>query len=187
MDPCEWQADDSDTPSLAVQALRGGRVNLAGFAAKSPSEALRELGSGMHAKEVELVNLQVNPIIWCGSRPASPELSQWREAPLSNSISQRILGLLSKSLAPAKITEARVITQYDAYYIDRHQEHPLPALLVRVNDSADSALYIGLVSTAGFIMAFIPGTCPGYTVIVPLGTFSFWCCWWAAPACASLR
>jgi len=34
------------------------------------------------------------------------------------------------------------MTQYDAYYLDRHGERPLPVIMVRLNDEAHSRYYI---------------------------------------------
>ena len=35
-----------------------------------------------------------------------------------------------------------MVTSYEAYYLDRHQQHPLPALFVRLNDASGSMFYI---------------------------------------------
>ena len=35
-----------------------------------------------------------------------------------------------------------MIDQYDAYYLDRRRERPLPVILARLNDAADTRYYI---------------------------------------------
>ena len=49
---------------------------------------------------------------------------------------------MANAAQPAAITEKRLLTRYDAYYLDRHHEHPLPVLFVRFNDAEHSQLYI---------------------------------------------
>ena len=36
----------------------------------------------------------------------------------------------------------RVVDQYDAYYLDRRRERPLPVILARVNDDEQTRFYI---------------------------------------------
>ena len=42
----------------------------------------------------------------------------------------------------ASVAEARTMTRYDAYYLDRRGEQPLPVLLVRLKDADHSRYYI---------------------------------------------
>jgi hypothetical protein len=42
----------------------------------------------------------------------------------------------------ASVAEARLITQYDAYYLDRSGQRPLPVLFVQLNDAVHSRYYI---------------------------------------------
>lgn len=53
-----------------------------------------------------------------------------------------ILSAVRNAVAPNSIVEMRSVTQYEAYYLDRHGQHPLPALFVRLNDPSDSMFYI---------------------------------------------
>ena len=55
---------------------------------------------------------------------------------------ERILAAVRQAVAPASMVETRVVTRYEAYYLDRHHQHPLPALFVRLNDPGDSMFYI---------------------------------------------
>ena len=50
--------------------------------------------------------------------------------------------MVARAAQPAAILEQRVMTQYDAYYLDRHHRRPLPVLFVRLNDAEHSQLYI---------------------------------------------
>jgi hypothetical protein len=53
-----------------------------------------------------------------------------------------ILSAIGSAVEPDSIVESRIVTAYEAYYLDRHQQHPLPALFIRVNDVHDSMFFI---------------------------------------------
>jgi len=55
----------------------------------------------------------------------------------------RAIGQASR---PDNVVEAKLLTDYDAYYRDRTRQLPLPVLLVRVHDAQRSAYYIDPVS-----------------------------------------
>ena len=50
--------------------------------------------------------------------------------------------MVTNAAQPIAVTEKRLLTQYDAYYEDRHRERPLPVLFLRLNDPEDTQLYI---------------------------------------------
>ncbi len=54
----------------------------------------------------------------------------------------RILEMATNAARPVEVSEKRMLTQYDAYYLDRHHERPLPVLFVRLNDPQATQLYI---------------------------------------------
>jgi hypothetical protein len=58
-----------------------------------------------------------------------------------------------EAVAPESIAETRLVTQYEAYYLDRHNQHPLPALFIRLNDAHDSMFYID-PATARIVEAY---------------------------------
>jgi hypothetical protein len=55
------------------------------------------------------------------------------------------------------VTEARVLTRYEAYYLDRHHQRPLPALFVQLNDKERSMYYID-PKTARVVEAYDAGS-----------------------------
>ena len=55
---------------------------------------------------------------------------------------EKILGVLATTARPATISEIRMVTEYEAYYLDRQHRLPLPAIFVQLNDSERSAYYI---------------------------------------------
>jgi hypothetical protein len=52
--------------------------------------------------------------------------------------------VVSQAVDPVKVTDARLIHAYDAYYLDRENELPLPALRLRLDDSQRSLLYVDM-------------------------------------------
>jgi hypothetical protein len=142
MEPFDWFSDDSDAPSLAARALRGGRLNLAAFATKSPSDALRQLASMMQVKELELTVIEGEPYYLARESASLSRLIPMRGDSTEQFDQARIVKLVAEAVKPAGIAEARAVTSYEAYYLDRHQQHPLPALFIRLNDASGSMFYI---------------------------------------------
>jgi hypothetical protein len=141
MEPFEWLSDDDDLASNIASALRS-RMNLAAFTGKTPSEALRQMGSEISAKELELTVFAGEPYYLARESPALSRIVPIHGDATEQFDSARILKLVAQAAQPAALTETRVVTSYEAYYLDRHQQHPLPALFVRLNDSSGSMFYI---------------------------------------------
>src|SRR5262245_41178402 len=55
--------------------------------------------------------------------------------------SNRIIEIV-RSAAQGSLAQATLIQQYDAYYLDRHGELPLPVIMVRLNDDENTRYYI---------------------------------------------
>ncbi len=65
----------------------------------------------------------------------------------------QILDTVREALGAESVVETRRVTQYEAYYLDRHNQHPLPALFVRLNDPTGSMFYID-PATAHIVEAY---------------------------------
>jgi hypothetical protein len=52
---------------------------------------------------------------------------------------KRIVNVLN---SVSRVADARLIAEYDAYYLDRTRQRPLPVLHVQLNDEAHSQYYI---------------------------------------------
>ncbi len=57
-------------------------------------------------------------------------------------IADRVLQIVQAAVQPGDIAETRVMTRYDAYYLDRHGNRPLPVLHVKLDDPEHTQLYI---------------------------------------------
>jgi hypothetical protein len=153
MEPFEWLSDDDDAPSLVATALTGGLLNIAAFEDRSPSEALRQVASEVNAKELELTVFAGEPYYLARESSALSRIIPIHGDRAKQFDSSRILKLVAQAVRPAALTETRVVTSYEAYYLDRHRQHPLPALFVRLNDASGTMLYID-PKTAQLVQAY---------------------------------
>jgi hypothetical protein len=53
-----------------------------------------------------------------------------------------LIEFIREAAGPDGVTDVRVVNQYDAYYLDRRRERPLPVILAHVNDAQQTRLYI---------------------------------------------
>jgi len=118
MDPFPAESRlDSQFPAL----IAGAPISMKDFAAKSPGDAMR----GMAVKELDLISV--------GGRAAY--------ASMGDAGAKRVIPVLDGgSLATGY--NARRIDRYDAYYLDRTKQLPLPVWLVELNDSVHSRFYV---------------------------------------------
>ena len=120
-------------------AIRGKRPQLSEYSARSPQEVLAPLGPAFPVKQLELSSFASEPLyIATGARGETRVIRMLGE-PLEAFPTGRILNVLN---SVARVAEARLITQYDAYYLDRTRQRPLPVLFVQLNDEAHSRYYI---------------------------------------------
>jgi hypothetical protein len=144
MDPFpKLQSGNSDVARFQLaQALRDSSLSLAAFAAKSPQQALLETNSEFHAKELEFVSVMGQPALLATASLNETLLIPVTGRPRAELDHQSIIDALRKAAPPYDITETRVVTQYEAYYLDRRNLLPLPAIFVRFNDPQRSMYYI---------------------------------------------
>jgi hypothetical protein len=132
-------------------ALRGS-PQLDAFAAKSPREALvqaqGQAGADFHAKQLELISFAGEPFYL-----AMAASHRTRIIPVHDTIHGETAGESASEFsqdqianairgAAGSLTEIRRVTEYEAYYLDRKNLLPLPAIFVRFNDHDRSTYYI---------------------------------------------
>ena len=140
MEPFVWLAGGNETAINVESALRGGVLDLGAFDVKPPRDAIQAAGAAV--KELELAVFADQPCYIAHESARSSRVIPIRGASVSEFDHARILDLVSQAVQPDRIAESRVITGYDAYYLDRHHQHPLPALFVRLADTRGSMFYI---------------------------------------------
>jgi hypothetical protein len=122
------------------QALRG-RVDTAAYASKHPREALAQL-SPRRVKELEFSAFDGQPIYLATLAGGGTYIVPMNGEPHDSFDPQQIITLVTKTTGRGGLADIRVLDQYDAYYLDRHRERPLPVVLARLNDAADTRFYI---------------------------------------------
>jgi hypothetical protein len=144
MDPFpQWQGEvDDETGARIEAALRGGSIHLADFAVKPPREALAQAASEIDVKELSLISFAGK-----AAYLAVGASDQTRVIPLQGESGaefnrNEIIEAVRRAAKPLALTEVRLVTEYEAYYLDRHDQLPLPVILVRLNDRKDSAYYV---------------------------------------------
>jgi PepSY-associated TM region len=152
MDPFPQLQEGSSDATLdarLAEALRSSPP-LEAFAAKSPQEALIQTGADFQAKELALISFagepfylatadshrtRVIPVSGSGPGPIGGE-------PASEFSQDRIVNAIRGAAGPATLTDLRQVTEYEAYYVDRKNQLPLPVIFVQFNDQDRSTYYI---------------------------------------------
>jgi PepSY-associated TM region len=140
MDPFPVNSGGAGVPRVSIGgALRGKRPPLSQYSAKPPREALAQLGPAFAAKELELTSFAGDPMYLARAAGGETRVIPMRGNPMDSFESEGILKVVSNA---ASVAEVRTMTRYDAYYLDRRGEQPLPVLLVQLNDEGHSRYYI---------------------------------------------
>ncbi len=130
--------DDSGAASAIAAALNGEPFAFEPFAAKHPREALAQAP----ARQLEFLIVGGEALYLATEDPHHSLLIPVAGNPRAAFDPARLIEMATKASGPAGITDARLINQYDAYYLDRHHELPLPVLRVRMKDAHQTTLYI---------------------------------------------
>jgi len=122
--------------------LRGEMPPMEAFAAKPPREALAEAAPHLRVKELDLRSFDGKPVYLATGFPGRSMIVPVEGAPVAAFDENRIQAMATKAVQPDRLVESRLLTEYDAYYLDRRRQRPLPILLIRLNDSEHSRYYI---------------------------------------------
>jgi hypothetical protein len=136
------EGGSDETDSRLAAALRGAAPRLEAFAAKSPQEAVIQIGFDFQAKEIELSSFAGEPFYL-----ATGVLNRTIIIPLHGKSSaqfsaEEIVEVLRRAARPATLTQVRLVTEYETYYLDRHNRLPLPTIFVQLNDNQRSSYYV---------------------------------------------
>jgi uncharacterized iron-regulated membrane protein len=132
--------DSVRAPDLAA-ALRGSApLPLSAYSAKHPRQAVTELRD-FEAKELELGAFDGQAVYL-----ASNGEGETRIVPVAGPVTAAFdpddVMRVVRQAAGQNVAELRLMHEYDAYYLDRRSERPLPVVYVRMNDAAASRYYI---------------------------------------------
>ena len=144
MEPFELRREGAPVePTSGVvripQAFRG-RMQFGSFAGKDPRQALEQVAN-LPVKELEFTSIVGEPVYLATLSGGASRIIPVEGDPIAELDHEAIIDLVKRAAGP-ELAEARVMNQYDAYYLDRRRERPLPVILARLNDANQTRFYI---------------------------------------------
>jgi len=140
LDPFAQGRDDG--AAALADALRGHRFELAAFGGKHPRQALAQIGSGLKVKELQLTFFAGQAVYLAMDGRQSSKIVPVHGEPRDAFEPDRLLEAIRAASQPAGLLELRLISEYDAYYLDRDRKKPLPVILAQWNDSQGTRYYV---------------------------------------------
>jgi len=136
MEPFPIEGRSGENAGRIAAALRGKRPGLEAFDAKPPRQALAETS---RVKELELTSFAGEPVYLAKQGTLRSHVIPVRGATMEEFDWRQMAGAVRMA---APVAEARLLSEYDAYYLDRRRERPLPVLLLRLNDAESTRYYV---------------------------------------------
>ena len=124
-----------------IRAVFRGDVRIDAYAARHPRAALEQLGA-QAVKELELTSFDGEPIYLATLGRGDTRIVPMDGPPRTGFEPDAIIGAITKAAGAGGVAEVRLLHQYDAYYLDRRRERPLPVVMVRLQDPDESRYYI---------------------------------------------
>jgi hypothetical protein len=113
------------TPANRLQqALNGGRFQMARYKGKHPAEALKEIGADFQPTQIEYTNYASDAVLLASNAKGETKVVPVEPAGLDQFTSERLLSLARTTAGEQNIAEARMLDQYDLYYLDRTGQRP---------------------------------------------------------------
>jgi hypothetical protein len=117
-----------------------GPLTLASFASRPATAAIAAV-PGFDVKELELSVFDGRPVYVATDGGGDTRIIPVTGAPTRSHDVATVMRLV-RAAAGTSLAEVRVLEDYDAYYLDRHRERPLPVVLAVLNDVARTRYYI---------------------------------------------
>ncbi len=140
--PSRNSGSDNEARSAIVRALRG-RPDVAAFDRFPPSAALARL-AGTPVKELELTSFGGDSLYIAHLDDGDTRVVTLDGQVLRAFDQQRTAALVADALPPPGRASTRLLERYDAYYLDRRHQLPLPVMLVTLDDAEQSRYYVDL-------------------------------------------
>ena len=136
---------DAPLDTRLAAALRGS-PQLDAFAAKSPQEALVQAGADFQTRQLDLISFAGEPYYLATAAMHRtriiPILGKSAGESVAEFSQDQIVEALRSGATPAALTKVKRVTEYEAYYLDRKNQLPLPVIFVQFNDQDRSTYYI---------------------------------------------
>jgi len=111
---------------------------MSAFSAKPPRQAL-QAASPIKPRQLEFAFFAGEPVYIAVQDPQHTWIVPVHGQPQAQFDLDRIIGLLRNT---GGIAEIQVLNHYDAYYLDRTRQRPLPVILARLSDAGGTRYYI---------------------------------------------
>jgi hypothetical protein len=131
----------TERPRADIPRALRGPLQLTAFAARDPRAALALLPQAA-VKEIELATVAGESVYLATLADGHTRIVPVAGAAREIFDRRTIIRLVDAASQPNGLAEADVIDRYDAYYLDRHRQRPLPVILARVNDDEHTRYYI---------------------------------------------
>ncbi len=117
------------------------RCPLSAYAGRSPREAIAARAD-FEVKELEWTSFAGEPLYLATNGRGETRLipMRWRTEDDARSCGRDARG--ARRASGNHLAELRVVDEYDAYYLDRRGERPLPVVYARLNDAVATRYYI---------------------------------------------
>jgi hypothetical protein len=144
VDPFPSLTDPADGGRRASGDLTDGmrgRLDIEQFAAKHPRQALEKL-RGLDVRQLELSALDGEPFYLATLAGGDTRIVPVSGAPADAFPQDRLVAAIVRAAKPYAVADVELIDQYDAYYLDRTRQRPLPVIRARLDDDGESRFYI---------------------------------------------
>jgi hypothetical protein len=122
-------------------ALRGdGSFDMAAYADKHPREAIASVPD-FEVKELEYTSFAGEPVYLASNDRGETRIIPVEGEPRTTFEPDAIMRIVREA-AGGRLAELRLMEDYDAYYLDRRRQRPLPVVYARMNDAASTRYYI---------------------------------------------
>jgi hypothetical protein len=142
MDPIRWPENVAE--EKIEKQLVG--ANWIGSDFDNISHALSKLPQHLQLRELVLTYVAGKPTYIALKSPTETAIVSGKDSVETLLDEQTMKSAVAQAARPYSIIESRLITRYDAYYLDRDNQLRLPALFLRLNDPQQSILYLDLYS-----------------------------------------
>jgi hypothetical protein len=141
----EGEGPREEVAGLIQQSLRP-RLDFDAFSAKDPRAALAQLGD-LQVKELELTSLAGQPVYMAAIGGGETRIVPVEGQPILAVDHDALIDYITRAAGPDGLSAIHVLEKYDAYYLDRRRQRPLPVIVAQVNDSQHTRLYIDPATT----------------------------------------
>jgi len=127
-------------PNIAG-ALRGSeRFRFSSYQAKDEKTAIASL-AGFDVKELEYTSFAGEPVYLATNARGETRIVPVQGEPMDAFDTGAVMKVVREA-AGTNLAELRIKDEYDAYYLDRRREAPLPVIYARMNDAVGTRYYI---------------------------------------------